>query len=267
MTALSDYRSSSHEDEGRRERVKPTLGSLFAGIGGMDLGLERAGFEVRWQVEIDPFCRQVLAKHWPNVARYEDVRDVGAHNLEPVDLIAGGFPCQPISHNGHGLVQDDERWLWPEFARIVRELRPRFLLVENVPAITGRGLSDVLGDLATLRYDAEWTCIRAADAGAPHRRERLFVVAYPERFGRQAGARVLGSIPPQDIRQPSAWSGVPDRNADGRVRLMPHPSMVGVDDGFPTELDLAGLRALGNAVVPQVAEYLGRSLLSVLEAP
>ncbi len=237
-----------------------TFGSLFAGIGGMDLGLERAGMECRWQVEIDPFCRKVLTKHWPDVPKYEDVRDVGAE-LESVDLICGGFPCQSISHNGHGLVQDDERWLWPEFARIIGELRPRLVLLENVAAITSRGLGDVLGDLASVRYDTEWVCIRAADVGAPHRRERLFLVAHSQCFGRQAGSGIFRGITTQELCSAFRWGGVPHRNADGRVRLTPQPEVFRVDDGFPSGLDLSRLRALGNAVVPQVAEWIGRRIM------
>ena len=101
-----------------------TVGSLFTGIGGIDLGLERAGMRVLWQVEIDDWCRRVLAKHWPDVERFADVRDVGAHNLAPVDVICGGFPCQPVSTAGKQRGRADERWLWPEFARIVRGLPP-----------------------------------------------------------------------------------------------------------------------------------------------
>ena len=133
-----------------------TVGSLFSGIGGFDLGLERAGMRVVWQVENDAYCRKVLAKHWPDVPCYEDIHDCGAHNLEEVDVICGGFPCQPVSVAGKQLAQDDERWLWPEFARLVGELRPRHVFVENVPGILVRGLGDVLGDLAALGYDAEW---------------------------------------------------------------------------------------------------------------
>jgi site-specific DNA-cytosine methylase len=160
-----------------------TFGSLFAGIGGLDLGLERAGFTCRWQVEINPFSRAVLAKHWPDVARFEDVRTVGAHNLEPVDLICGGFPCQDISNAGKRVGITGERsGLWTEYARVVRELRPRLVLVENVAALLTRGFDVVLGDLAALGFDAEWTVLRASDVGAPHRRERLFVVAHAERL-------------------------------------------------------------------------------------
>jgi len=113
----------------------PPFGSLFTGIGGIDLGLERAGWECKWQVEIDEFCQKILAKHWPNVPKFGDVRQIKEGQLEHVDLIAGGFPCQPVSTAGKRKGREDERWLWPEMARIVRMVRPRFVLVENVPGI------------------------------------------------------------------------------------------------------------------------------------
>ena len=157
-----------------------TVGSLFAGIGGNDLGLERAGMRTLWQVELDPWCRRVLAKHWPDVERFEDVREVGAHNLSPVDLIAGGFPCQDISIAGRAAgIGGARSGLWGEFARIVRELRPRYVLVENSPVLTSRGMDVVLGDLAASGYDAEWDCLPAAAFGAPFVRDRVFVVATP----------------------------------------------------------------------------------------
>jgi len=166
----------------------PTFGSLFAGIGGIDLGLERAGWTGRWQVEWDDYCSRVLAKHWPDVPRYGDVHDVHgtvahgasdgcANCLEPVDLIAGGFPCQPFSHAGKQLRLADDRWLWPEFERCVRELRPRYVLVENVPGLlVGGGMDAVLGGLADLGYDTEWESIPAAAVGAPHLRYRVWIV-------------------------------------------------------------------------------------------
>jgi DNA (cytosine-5)-methyltransferase 1 len=159
-----------------------TFGSLFAGIGGIDLGLERAGMTCKWQVEIDPWCRQVLAKHWPDVRRYEDVKAVGGDTLEPVELIAGGFPCQDVSVAGQGAgIKDGTRsGLWSEFHRIIRELRPRYVLVENVPGLFANGMGRVLGDLAEIGYDAEWEVLSAADVGAPHLRKRVFIVAYSE---------------------------------------------------------------------------------------
>src|SRR4051812_10602658 len=130
--------------------MKPlTFGSLFAGIGGIDLGLERAGMQCKWQVEINDYATRVLAKHWPDVHRERDVRACGAHNLTTVDLICGGFPCQDISYAGKGAGLAGRRsGLWFEYARIIRELEPRYVLVENVAALLDRGMGDVLGSLA-----------------------------------------------------------------------------------------------------------------------
>ncbi|HUW16456.1 MAG TPA: DNA (cytosine-5-)-methyltransferase [Actinomycetes bacterium] len=197
----------------------PTFGSLFAGIGGIDLGLERAGWTPRWSVEWDPYCQHVLAHHWPDVPRHGDIRTVhcaaacphgdaehlgrevaqghqaapaigtGCRScLEPVDLIAGGFPCQPWSMAGKRQGTEDDRWLWPEFERTIRELRPRYVLVENVPGLlAGRGgMGAVLGGLAALGYDAEWDCIPASAVGAPHRRDRVWIVAHTD-AGRRDG--------------------------------------------------------------------------------
>src|ERR1700689_2914339 len=123
-----------------------TLGSLFSGIGGFELGFERTGkIKTVWQVEIDDYCRRVLGSHWPAVSRYSDVREVGKHNLRPVDIVCGGFPCQDISNAGKRAGIDGERsGLWSEYARIVRELRPRFVVVENGAALLGRGMERVL---------------------------------------------------------------------------------------------------------------------------
>ena len=157
-----------------------TIGSLFSGIGGFELGLEWAGLgPVVWQVEMSRYRRAVLAQHWPNARRYRDVRKVGAKQLARVDVMCGGFPCQDLSIAGRmeGL-RGKRSGLWFEYLRIVRELRPRLVLVENVAILVRRGLGDILGGLADCGYDAEWSCIRAADVGAPHLRDRLFIVAY-----------------------------------------------------------------------------------------
>jgi DNA (cytosine-5)-methyltransferase 1 len=170
-----------------------TLGSLFSGIGGLDLGLERAGLEIKWQVERDPYCRKVLAKHWPDVPCYEDVTTLTGEELEPVDVICGGFPCQPVSVAGTQKGTDDERWLWPEFNRLLRILRPRYAILENVPGLFtvqhGKIFGAILRDLHEGGYDAEWDCLSAADVGAPHLRKRVFIIATnrdmvdPERDG------------------------------------------------------------------------------------
>lgn len=165
-----------------------TFGSLFSGIGGIDLGLERAEMVCRWQVEIDPFCRKVLNKHWPNVPKYEDVRNVGNHNLEPVDLIAGGFPCQPHSFAGKRRGAEDDRNLWPEYRRIVGELNPTWVVGENVPGIKTTILDDVLSDLEGLNYQTRTLVIPACALGAPHIRERVFILAHSNSVGRQRPA-------------------------------------------------------------------------------
>jgi DNA (cytosine-5)-methyltransferase 1 len=163
------------------------VGSLFAGIGGIDLGLERAGMQVKWQVENNPYCIRVLEKHWPSIKRYGDIKQVDWSQVEPVDLICGGFPCQPVSVAGARKGDKDERWLWPEFLRAIREVRPKYALVENVPGLLstddGRLARGVFGDLAEIGYDAEWNIVSAADVGAPHRRQRIFIVAYTKSDG------------------------------------------------------------------------------------
>ena len=158
---------------------------LFSGVGAFSLGLERAGFRTCAFVEIDPYCRRVLAKHWPEVPQYHDVRELTADRLHAdgifPDVICGGFPCQDISIAGKGAGIGGERsGLWSEFARLIGEIRPRYVLVENVAALLVRGIDRVLGDLAALGYDAEWEIISAASMGAPHRRERVWIVAYSE---------------------------------------------------------------------------------------
>lgn len=208
------------------------IGSLFAGVGGLELGLEWAGVgHTVWQVEREPFCRQVLAKHWPDAERFDDVRTVGAHNLAPVEVICGGYPCQPFSQAGRRAGSDDERHLWPEFARIIRELRPRFAVLENVAGHLSLGFGEVLGDLASLGYDAEWSCVRASDVGARHRRERVFVIAWQadgrhmgdavseRRTGRKpvagnGGARARASEP-DGVRSKGHLAQLADRIRDG----------------------------------------------------
>ena len=281
-----------------------TVGSLFSGIGGLELGLERAGMVVRWQVEKDPYCLQVLAKHWPNVRRYRDVCSVG-EELEPVDLICGGFPCQDVSVAGKRKGLEGARsGLWFEFARIVRLLRPRYVLVENVPGLLSSGFGRVFGDLAESGYDAEWDCIPAAAFGAPHLRYRLFVVAYPQGYlwgtsmddgpeSLDGSRKVMADTlcgrrdrQPGDKRQESAkrgrtrqsdqilnpkifslWTGLCETESEGERRRRPcntgwwstEPDVGRVAHGVPSRVDR--LRSLGNAVVPQVAEWIGRRIV------
>lgn len=252
-----------------RPRVDPlNVLSLFAGIGGLDLGLERAGMRVVGQVEIDPYCRRVLAKHWPDVPQHDDVRtavDWWMSEQRPrVDVVCGGYPCQPFSTAGKMLASEDPRHLWPAFADVLAELRPRYALLENVPAHLGLGLDQVLADLASLGFDAEWSIVPASAVGAPQRRPRLFVLAYPEGAERQRRRRLSavssrawpGSVV-ADVHRCRAHSG-------GQTDTEPwvgEPGVRRMGDGIPGRLDRLRLHALGNAVVPQVAEYVGRLIV------
>ena len=159
------------------------FGSLFAGIGGFDLGLERAGMSCQWQVEIEDYPTKILEKHWPEVHRERDIKECSGSNLEDVDLICGGFPCQDISVAGLGKGLAGERsGLWNEMHRIVSDIKPRWVIVENVAALLSRGMDVVLRDLSTIGYDCEWHVISASAVGAPHRRERVWIIANANGF-------------------------------------------------------------------------------------
>ena len=230
------------------------IGSLFGGVGGLELGLEWAGVgHTVWQVEQDAYAKAILAKHWPHARRYDDVRTVGAHNLAPVDVLCGGFPCQDLSLAGRGAGLAGARsGLWFEYLRIARELRPRFLVVENVAALLARGAATVFGGLAALGYGAVWTTLRASDVGAPHRRERLFVVAYADGARSEGNVPFASKAPLADAARPRrADSGVDSTR--GRVLLHDAPH-----DGLrllvppDRRLDSRPVRAVSRATQPRV---------------
>ncbi len=258
-----------------------TIGSLFSGIGGLELGLERAGLgPVAWQVEKDPFCRSVLAKHWPDVEKHEDVRTAGP--LARVDLICGGFPCQDVSSAGKGAGLDGERsGLWREFRRIVSELRPALSVVENVASGARRWLPFVRRDLHLLGYRTRAFAFSASDVGAPHLRRRIFVVAAdPERIelrdeprwrGRPRGQgsalaadhgadRNVGDADRRGEQEQGQLSGQVGGRAADAGWWASEPEVGRVADGVPGRM--VRLRALGNAVVPQCAEAIGRMIKS-----
>jgi DNA (cytosine-5)-methyltransferase 1 len=156
-----------------------TVGSLFSGIGGLDLGLERAGMRVIWQSEIDPYCSKVLEKHWPEVPNYGDIKKINWKEIARPDVICGGYPCQPFSTAGKRRGDQDPRHLWPWVRYSISQLRPRYAILENVRGHLSMGGVDVLGDLASIGYDAEWRVVSAVSVGANHKRDRIIIVAYP----------------------------------------------------------------------------------------
>jgi DNA (cytosine-5)-methyltransferase 1 len=297
-----------------------TFGSLFAGIGGLDLGLERAGMECKWQVEIDEYSRRVLAKHWPTVRRWDDIKtfppnaspqrlscagceaqpkseveQFGNGNPEAwaVDLICGGFPCQDISTAGKRAgLHGDRSGLFFEAIRVVELLRPRWLLLENVAALLNGGLDEVLATLAAIGFDAEWHCLQAADFGAPHLRDRVFVIAERATPGTVTDADEQSLERRGDVKKSDRERSKKEKLVGGslqenrilpnapRIEREPRPRRRRIRQSDTADLaewwatepgvgrvanGVSGrvhrLRGLGNAVVPQVAEWLGRQIM------
>jgi DNA (cytosine-5)-methyltransferase 1 len=284
------------------------IGSLFAGIGGFELGIERAipNSHTVWQVEQNTFCQSILHKHWPNATIYDDVRTVGAHNLQPIDILLGGFPCQDISTAGlqRGIKNGTRSGLWWEMHRIIMELRPRIVIMENVSNILSVGGTAVIGSLANIGYDCEWSVISARQFGAPHQRKRWFGVAYPHGIrsnktrhkritstvgtraqihaGTLQGKKTCGTTKTNEFTNTNMprckkrhepimlETGIGSRGGDRQIRGLhirnywqqeKDPSrLCNVDDGIPDRL--AKLKALGNAIVPQCSEYIGKRVLA-----
>lgn len=277
-----------------------TVGSLFSGIGGMDLGFVAAGFDILFQVEINEFCRKVLRKHdnyWPNAAQYVDVRRVARRSgkgwrryqqLPCVDVLCGGFPCQPHSVAGARLGEADSRNLWPEFRRLIGDIRPRAILLENVPGITTTIGTSVIADLAALGYVGRAGIISAQDTGAPHVRERWWCVAYADRQYADDGGYVAVQLSQQQKTQLPGNEKVGVRSTR-RIK----PRMGRDVDGLSAQLDshrwpapqgtyqhphepprtvsgkmpyrAARIEALGNAVVPHIVYALAVEMKNVLE--
>lgn len=265
---------------------------LFSGIGGFSLGLERAGFETVAFCEIDPLCRAILSQRFPGRPIYGDVRKlyrfadeyprcdlceeplcdlceahfadcdcVGCSEFDDdvgeIDVITAGFPCQDISllnaiHGEGEGIDGEQSGLWSEAARLIWNLRPRYAILENVAALTVRGLGTVIGDLADCGYDCEWHCIPASHVGAEHRRMRIWIIAYP------TGQRVEGLWPDWDgIAQTVDRQALSVRDSDGQWQV--EPDVLRTPDGLSRNVDR--LRVLGNAVVPQIPELIGRAIL------
>ena len=246
-----------------------TFGSLFAGIGGFDLGLERAGMQCKWQVEIDEYATRVLEKHWPGVRRWDDVRTFPPEPAAEwkVDLICGGFPCQDISNAGSCIgIEGKRSGLWAEIVRVSGELRPRHILVENVSALLGRGFYRVLWDLAEIGFDAEWECLPASAFGAFHNRDRVFILAHRKGTSPWVFQKSSSIWEPQlqhrRLDSHFACKGRMERND----RFEDEPNVARMVDAFPPELDIDYRnKGLGNAIVPDIAEWIGRRIIECLE--
>ena len=275
------------------------VGSLFSGAGLCDLGFHQAGFDHRFFCEADPFCRAVLARHWPGVPVYNDVRTLDGAELPAVDVLVGGFPCQDVSCSGGraGITQSSRSGLWYEYKRLIGEMRPRYAVIENVKGLLSKGMEIVLSDLSALGYDAEWQSLPAAAFGAPHLRERVFIVAYAHGGRADSGHRLFHAFEGElgDYQQPGRiadWLGVrferstrtairqayggcvlrrvDDGRADGLDRLdrtkpgerdYPTPASV-----LPLTQDerrawLLMLKALGNGVSPAQGYAVARCIL------
>lgn len=241
---------------------------LFSGIAGFSLGLEATGqFETVAFCEQNEFCQKLLKHHYPEVPIYDDVRTLTAERLErdgiEVTSMSGGFPCQDISTAGPktGLEQSTRSALWVEYARLIGELRPDIVFVENVSnAIandSGAWLGAILGDLASLGYDAEWHCVPASAVGAPHKRDRLFIIANPSELGQSQQRQHISAL---------SESPAPFREADHLVVSFQGgalPYVCGRHDGTTSPLDVDRLTAIGNSVVPWLVTVLATKFLGL----
>ena len=281
---------------------------LFSGIGGFSLGLERAGMETIAFCEIEPFCREVLKKHWPSVPIYEDIKKLDGGKIE-ADVICGGYPCQPFSVAGNRRGEEDDRHLWPEMFRIIKEVRPSWVICENVYGHVSMGLDEVLSNLGAEGYSTKVFIVPACGLDAPHRRNRVWIVANSSSpasgggeinnvcNGQERRSPKEGSegIQPKDrkSRTGNAKSGsktMADTNNEGLQRRQkarnpkrgrkernkqptgcdklqewrnwePEPPVGRVANGIPRRVDR--LKALGNAVVPQIPEQIGRVIMEI----
>lgn len=289
-----------------------TVGSLFSGIGGLDLGLERAGMRVIWQSEIDPYACRVLNKHWPEVPNHGNIKEIDWGTVEPPDVICGGYPCQPFSQAGKRRGEEDPRHLWPWVRESIRILRPRYAILENVQGHLSLGGTTVIREITELGYDCEWRIVSASSVGAHHRRNRIIIVAYPNDTGshnqevdatetrvetfRGTGGRGTNVADSNDsglqgrtetalqgreitdghagtrcsdmadsssgwgIRRRGPFEGLDEEIRGHTIRSAAYwatePELGRMANGVPHRVDR--LKGLGNAVVPQVAEIIGR---------
>lgn len=238
------------------------VGSLFSGIGGFDVAARWMGWRTVWVSEIDQFCNVVLAHHFPDAPNHGDITAIDFTTVEPVDVLVGGFPCQDISIAGRKEgITGSRSGLWKEYVRAICELRPRYVVVENVSAIRHNGIDTVLRDLAEVGYDAEWSCFGAENVGAPHKRERFWLLAYPRsqcvadtfESGREGGILGRENTEREGVVGHTGCSGAVCEQ-QGQDWWATEPNVGRVAHGVPARV--AQLRALGNAIVPQCASVV-----------
>lgn len=239
-------------------RPTKTVGSLFAGIGGFDLAARWCGWATRWYSEIEPYACKIMAKHFPEAENLGDITKLT--NPPPVDVLVGGFPCQDISvanAKGEG-INGKRSGLWAEYARIIGEVRPSWVVIENSPLLRRKGLDRVLRDLVALGYDAEWHCIPASAVGAPHQRDRIWIVAYPMRDGSPTG--LSRSQPGEEgharVALYESLAECLRRPVDGWWTT--EPAVGRVAHGVPARTHR--IRCLGNAVVPDIPHLIFRAI-------
>ena len=240
---------------------------LFSGIGGFSLGLERAGMKTVAFCEIEPFPQKVLKKHWPDVPIFEDIRNLHAEEInQPIDIICGGYPCQPFSQLGKRNGANDERHLWPEMLRLIQECSPSWVICENVVAHIIMGLDKVLSDLERNGY-TQWTFVIPACAiDAPHKRDRIWIIANSNSIVRKTGETKAIFDSEGLLQKPQQWKQLFFNNHGNNnieFRKETEPMLCRDDDGVSTELDESRLKALGNAVVPQIPEIIGRAIMQI----
>lgn len=256
-----------------------TFGSLFSGIGGIDLGLERAGMQCVWQVEKDEFCRKILAKHWPSIPQFDDICTFPPSKNNPkkyqCDLLAGGFPCQDVSTTSTTSatkgIHGERTGLWTEYIRTISVLRPRYVLMENVTGLFHYNIERIFGAMAEIGYDSEWQIIPASAFGAPHNRNRIFILAYPsgtflERIitdsSRQRSSSGYKGNQKNGDRK-GVCTNIRSNTSHGTTKSWwsVEPKMDRMVYGISRRMVRPAIKALGNAVVPQVAQWIGEQIL------
>ena len=278
---------------------------LFSGIGGFSLGLEATGgFETKAFCELDKYCKSVLKKHWPDTRQYDDIKELTydklrSDGIDTIDIITGGYPCQPFSVAGKQKGTEDKRHLWPEYFRLVKECRPTWVIGENVSGHIKLGLDQVIEDLESEGYATRTFSISASSIGANHQRERIWIIANAnsngllkddsnirpqstESIGKDSGS--IRKDIPREQHMANSYSGsketlnqervLGEQNTEGETERYPdgslqihgqwniEPNVGRVADGIPSRVDR--LKSLGNSLVPQIPYYIGQTILRTM---